>query len=92
MLFDLASQHSLLLVHRSGFTKSTKPAAGQVFVSFCDPTGWLSELWAQHPYILASIDILKTTLAANEQPTNVIEFPVRRHRDTDDDMPKQLAA
>ncbi len=62
------------------------------FIASGDPTGWLSELGSQHPYILAGIDILKTTLAAIEQPANVYELPVRRSRDTDDDMSEQLAA
>jgi hypothetical protein len=53
---------------------------------------WLSELQWEHPYILECIDILKTALAANEQPTNVHELPACRHRDADDDMPEQLAA
>ena len=35
---DPASRFRLLTKHRCGFTKSTKPRAVGVFVSFCDPT------------------------------------------------------
>ncbi|MEK7854585.1 MAG: hypothetical protein AAB288_00720 [Acidobacteriota bacterium] len=62
------------------------------FIDSCDPTGWLSDLWSQHAYILAGIDSLKTTLAESEHVENVHELPVRRHRDTDDGMPARLAA
>jgi site-specific DNA recombinase len=62
------------------------------FIASGDPTGWLSELQWQHPYILESIDSLKTVLAPAEQPTNVLAFPARRHPNTDDGMSEPLAA
>ncbi|MHB8724046.1 MAG: recombinase family protein [Casimicrobiaceae bacterium] len=62
------------------------------FIASHDPTDWLSELSSQHPYILECIDALKSMLVANEPPTNVVERPVRRQRDTADDMLEQRAA